>query len=172
MTAVPPHPRASNARLHSTPFTFVCARFSRQGVFSLWSQEPLPTPSCISQQSLTSRSNKCKHKSSFFGGGVGFRAAGVKLHLISATSQRWAICVCCGPIACGVSRLWFGLHIFCCAAPHCHFMICADAKKIPHLQLQPDEPDISIVFKLHEECGKMINIYDMFKVSTTIILGD
>ena len=36
--------------------------------------------------------------------------------------------------------------------------------------LSPSLPDICIVYKLHEECGRLINLYDWLQVGQTMYI--
>lgn len=53
-----------------------------------------------------------------------------------------------------------------------HFLQCDCCELESTAQLTPSQPDLSIVYKLHLECGKMINLYDWLQAFKAIISQD
>lgn len=53
-----------------------------------------------------------------------------------------------------------------------HYLQCDCCELESVTQLTPSQPDLSIVYKLHLECGKMINLYDWLQAFKAIITRD
>lgn len=53
-----------------------------------------------------------------------------------------------------------------------HYLQCDCCELESATQLTPSQPDLSIVYKLHLECGKMINLYDWLQAFKAIISRD
>lgn len=55
--------------------------------------------------------------------------------------------------------------------PH-HYLQCDCCELESVNQLTPSQPDLSIVYKLHLECGKMINLYDWLQAFKAVVTRD
>ena len=53
-----------------------------------------------------------------------------------------------------------------------HYLQCECCELDSATQLTPSQPDLSIVYKLHLECGKMINLYDWLQAFKSIVCQD
>lgn len=53
-----------------------------------------------------------------------------------------------------------------------HYLQCECCVLESATQLTPSQPDLSIVYKLHLECGKMINLYDWLQAFKAIVAQD
>lgn len=53
-----------------------------------------------------------------------------------------------------------------------HYLQCECCDLDSVTQLTPSQPDLSIVYKLHLECGKMINLYDWLQAFKAVVSQD
>lgn len=53
-----------------------------------------------------------------------------------------------------------------------HYLQCDCCELESVHQLTPSQPDLSIVYKLHLECGKMINLYDWLQAFKAVVTRD
>ena len=46
----------------------------------------------------------------------------------------------------------------------------SELKDLGKEEITPDLPDAAVAYKLHLECGKMINLFDWLQVSSVLII--